>query len=408
MIVRKIEPEELKRTNELFAIAFECEIDNTKTAKQVYEEVLTNPQSREDAYWDHRWAAFLDDNQTMTSYFVAKPYPVQFDNHPCTFTGIGGVASLPQYRRMGGIRKCFESALPDMYKNGYEFSYLYPFSTAYYRKFGYELCCEKIRYQIKLSAVPSFSLDGNCFLLEKGSNFLEDIKQIYKVWQNKYNMMVINEDYEYAWVENSNPSKDQHFTYIYKTLDGTPKGFITFQKVDNGTVRNINCSRLMFTDLEGFKGLMNLMRSLASDHEFLTFVLPTDQSIVPLFPEWSMGAGKRELLHSGMVRVINVEKVLTMAKYKGDGDIVIEVSDAIIPQNNNRFYINYKDGEALLVTPTKESPHIVLGIQDFSRLITGACDTSDIPFMELVQINSTLDKIAPVFYKKPVLITEYF
>ncbi len=221
-------------------------------------------------------------------------------------------------------------------------------------------------------------------------------------------MMVINEDYEYAWVETSNPAKDQNFTYIYKDPIGTPKGFITFHKVNHDTTRNLNCSRLMFTDIEGFKGLMNLVRSLSSDHEFITFELPTDQYIASLFPEWSMGAGKKELIPSGMVRVINVEKVLTMAHYKGDGNIVIEVADAFIPQNNNRFNIHYQNNKALFVETTKESPHISLGIQDFSRFITGACDTAEIPFIESVQIFTTLDKIAPVFYKKPILITEYF
>jgi len=408
MIIRKIKPEELKRTNELFAIAFESEVDNTKTAEQVYEEATSNPKSREDFYLGERWAAYADDNQTMMSFLVAKPYPVHFDQHHCTMIGIGGVSTLPQYRRMRGIRGCFEASLPAMYESGAAFSYLYPFSTAYYRKFGYEMCCERLRYQIRLSAIRPYSTRGNCFLVEQEHFMLDDIKQVYEVWQSKYNLMVENEDFEYAWVLKSNPAKDQCFTYVYKSINGVPKGFVSFVKEDNTTGRNLNCSRFFFTDIEGFQGLMNLVHSCASDHQYVIFELPTDQVITPLLPEWSMGAGSCEKVFCGMVRVINVQQVLRMATYRGDGRLVIQIADAFIPHNNKAFLVRFQDGVALEVDITDLPADISLGIGDFSRLIVGAYDTSAIPFMEAIHVSAEMENISKVFYQKPTLITEYF
>jgi len=408
LIVRKIKPEELKRTNELFAIAFEFETDNDKTAKQVYEEATTDPSTRDAYYWGERWAAFEDDDKTMMSFFIAKPFPVNFDHHHCKMTGIGGVASLPQYRRRGGVRGCFEVSLPDMYDSGYEFSYLYPFSTAYYRKFGYEMCCERLRYQIRLNVIRPFSVNGSCQLVEQGNFMLEEIKQIYQIWQKKYNLMVEYEDYEYDWVLKSNPPKDQHFTYVYVNKDGIPKGFMTFTKVVEPSGRNLRCSRLFYTDIEGFQGLMNLVHSLSSDHMFFFFELPMDQVITPLFPEWSMGAGSCEKLQCGMVRVINVQKVLQIAKYRGSGTLVIQIIDPYISQNNNTFFVRFENDDAVEVSITDAPAEISLGIGDFSRLIVGAYDTSAIEYMETVRINSNIENIAKVFYLKPNLITEYF
>jgi predicted acetyltransferase len=173
MIIRKIKPEELKRTMELFSISFEFGNDSNKSAAEVFAEVTENPQSREDVYWTEHWAAFLDDDKTMTSTFLAQPFPVHFDGNVYTMTGIGGVATLPQYRRNGGIRGCFEAALPDMYANDVSFSYLYPFSTAYYRKFGYEMGCERTQYHVRLSSLKTFAVSGNCSLVEPG-NFVSD------------------------------------------------------------------------------------------------------------------------------------------------------------------------------------------------------------------------------------------
>ncbi len=408
MIVRKIKPEELKRTGELFAIAFEYEIDNSKTAQEVFEEISSVPKSREDFYWKERWAAFEDDDKTMMSCFVAKPFPIQFDGNQCTMVGIGGVSTLPQYRRMGGIRACFNKALPDMYEQGAAFSYLHPFSTAYYRKFGYELCCERTRYQISLSDIRPFAAEGSCYLAEQGNLMVEDIKRIYKVWQNKYNMMVINENWEYAWALSSNPPKDQTFTYVYRDKTGEPKAFMSFKKEELGNELNIRCFRFFFTDPEGLKGLLNLLHSLESDHHYVYFDLPTDLEITPLLPEWSMGAGKREEVFWGMARAVNVEKVLRMAKYRGDGSLIMQIKDDFIPQNNGGFFVRFESGRAAEVHPVDQKADISLGINDFSRMIIGVCDVSDTLFMDSVRIDCDLEKISKVFYKKPVHLTEYF
>ncbi|MGB4660614.1 MAG: sterol carrier protein domain-containing protein, partial [Mobilitalea sp.] len=174
------------------------------------------------------------------------------------------------------------------------------------------------------------------------------------------------------------------------------------------TGRNLKCNNFFFTDIEGFQGLMNLLQTCSSDHQNVSFELPTDQFITPLLPEWSMGASKCEKIFRGMVRVINVEQVLKMTKYKGDGSITIQVTDTQIPQNNHTFLVNFKDSAALEVSITEHPADISLGISDFSRLIVGTCDPSSIEFMESVQVNTTLDKISKVFYKKPNHITENF
>lgn len=409
MIVRKINPEEIKTTDELFAIAFEFPYENDKTASEVYEEVISHPDTRGSFYWQERWAAFEDDNKTMMSYFVAKPYPVNFDGKTFMMTGIGGVATLPQYRRSGGIRKCFEAALPNMYENGIAFSYLYPFSTAYYRKFGYELCCEKMQYRLRLDMLPSYTVDGHCYLVTKESpSALEDIKAVWQTWQNKYNMSIVNEDFEYAWIKRCNPARDQSFTYIYKSSTGNSKGYITFSKVDEPSGRNLTCKHFVYTDLEGFKGLMNLVRSLCSDHHYLTFELPTDQYISPLLPEWASGAGSKSISLCGMARVVNVKKVLENALYRGTGTLKIGVTDRYIAENNHTFQVDFKDNQAEQVSVTSASPDISMNINDFSRLIIGVCETEAISFLEDVSVSTDWASIGKVFYKKPIFISEYF
>lgn len=407
MIIRKIKPEEIKRTDELFSIAFECASDNTKSPMEVYEDTLSD-SGRDCKYWMERYAAFEDDDKTMMSFFCAKPYPIHFDGHHCKMTGIGGVATLPQYRRRGGIRGCFEKALVDMYERGYEFSYLYPFSTAYYRKFGYELCCEKLTYKLELSFLPNYKTEGFCELAEPSDTHLEDVKAIHKTWQAKYNMMVENEDCDYLWLSNTNPVKDQEFTYLYKDTHQIPKGYMTFKNQNTPEGRTIQCSRFVYTDLEGFQGLLNLARSFSSDHKYLVFSLPAEQYITALLPEWSMGAGTCNRTLSGMARVIHVENVLKKARYRGTGTLSIAINDPYIKENNQTFHICFENGKLNKITTDDAYADIILSIADFSRLIIGCLSTDQISFLENAVVHTDLETLSKVFYRKPVMITEHF
>lgn len=413
MIIRRIKPEEIKRTEELFSISFEFTYDDSKTAEEVAEQKIKEPKSREDFYWDRRWAAFLDDDKTMTSYFIDKPYPFNFDGKTYTGTGIGGVATLPQYRRHGGIRKCFEAALPQMYKDGITFSYLYPFSTAYYRKFGYEICGDFMCYDMLPEFFPkSFDAKGSCYLLDgievSFDDALADVKKVYGAWQHKYNMMIVNEDWEYEWVKKSNPCKDQVFTYIYRDDKGEATAYISFKEVDEEGDRNLITTRLIFANLDGLKGILNIIGSLRSDHKHFKFQLPTDINLISVFPEWQFSAGSRALDRQGMARVINVQTVLENAIYKGTGSVSIAVEDKYIPENSKTFVVDFKDNKAKSVKTTDKAADIELSISDFSSLIIGCHDPADFAYLDQVKINGNMENIEKVFYEKPIYITEYF
>lgn len=408
MIIRKIKPEELKRTSELFSIAFESAMDSSKSAMEVYEETVKNPKSREDVYWQERWAAFEDDDRTMMSFFSAKPFPVQFDGNVYRMTGIGGVSSLPQYRRSGGIRGCFEAALPAMYQDGAAFSYLYPFSTAYYRKFGYEMGCSVLQYHVRLD-YKRFAADGFCALAEPGNLMYDEICRIYRVWQEKYNMMIANESYEFDWALKSDPVKNQEFTYVYRSKENVPLGYMTVKQVTESDGRNLQCTRFCCVNAEGLKGLLNLLLSLGTDHAYATFSLPSDMDLSLILPEWSMGAASAKKIFAGMVRVINVKKVLLGARYRGSGSLSIQISDRQIPENCGVFTVQFRDGRALSIDQNDAAaPDLSMGINEFSRLIIGEGSTASMEFMDNVKIYGSPAQIGKVFYPKPALIREYF
>ena len=227
MIVRKIRPEEFKRCQQLCALAFEYAMpDPALSAEALLDKVRSQPRSMQDVHWDSQWAAFGDDDRTMLATMTVVPWTTRFDGHAVPMGGIGGVASLPQYRRTGAIRGCFGAALRDMYDGGTLLSYLYPFSTAFYRRFGYELGCDWARWRLNLSGMPAPDVKGAWRLSEPGCPLTEDIRAVDALRQARYNCMVIGEDIMYRFLE------DERVYLIKAYANGLPLDNNAFQRLD--------------------------------------------------------------------------------------------------------------------------------------------------------------------------------
>lgn len=420
MIVRKIRPEELKRTKELFAAAFDVSYDNDKTPEEVYEAACRSPRGREDARPLEKYAAFEDDDRTMTSCISVLHYPVQFDGSHVEMAGVGEVSSLPQYRRKGGVRACFEALLPDLYHEGVVFSCLYPFSTSYYRKFGYEMNAQSCIYEWKLAHIPQWNTKGHCMLVdsENALRLLPDVQRIYGVWQERYNFMVCNEEWEYCFVTEANPYKTLEYTYVYYGNDGIPAGFVTFHKEIADGERILAATKLVFADPMGFQGLFSLIKGFASDYSAVRFSLPEELEIEPFLGELSFDACRRSRRNIGMVRIVNVERALMLARYKGSGELCIDVRDGQIEENDGMFHITFENGRAARVKKLRENsgeqPDLTLPVSEFSRLLAGAYKTETLPFCNVSLRDGagwdeeTLASIGQIFYKKPCWLMEGF
>lgn len=93
---------------------------------------------------------------------------------------------------------------------------------------------------------------------------------------------------------------------------------------------------------------------------------------------------------------------------RGEGSLVMEVSDGQIPGNNGRFRVRFVPGLPNAVEATQESPDIILGIQDFSRLILGRCGAEDMRWLPQAELLCPPEKAAQVFFRKPLFISQYF
>ena len=391
MIIRPTTQEENARAAELFAIDFRRPIPPGAVAPG------GEPGKR-------RWATFSEEGEMMCSLLLTD-YTVNFDGNESPMAAFGGVNTLPPYRRSGCIRRCFEEILPLLYREGCEFSYLYPFSTGYYLQFGYARCMQLLRAKVDLLQLKLPKPGGYFRLAESKKPMLEAVRAVDRVWEQQFNMMVCRKEEHYRWLLNSDPAVKQEFTYVCFNEAGIPKGYTTFRVDDQ---QNLDCSRFVFVDKAGFLGLLQIFKTLAADHRYAAFSMPNNTALQYMLPEWSLGAVEWTLQPHGMVRVLHVQKVLEKARYIGSGRVILEIQDSLIAENNRRFAISFAEGHAESVEETNAAPDAVLSIGAFSALITGVWDMADTPWLEGIEIRNPAAPLSQVFYKKPLMITDLF
>lgn len=394
MIVRQTRPEDAAALNALFAVAFETTPDK-------------GPAQADDGDIRH-WGAFSEDGELMSSLSVT-PFSVRFDGEPCPMAGVGAVQTLPPHRRRGGVAACFAQALPVLYADGFLFSYLYPFSTAFYRRFGYESCVVKTACRLDLMQLRLPPNEGYFRLARREDPLADAVRAVDRAWEARWNMEVLHGDGDYEWLSKIDPLATKEYLHVCFGADGGPLGYTAFRTEPEAGGRTLRCSRFRFVDREGFRALLGVFQSLAADHRFATFALPSDPALPYLMGEWSLGAASFSLQPAGMVRVVNVEEVLRRAAYRGEGQLRLCIRDPLIPENDGVFTVRFENGRAVHVEKTGEAPDAILSIPAFSALMAGVCDFEGAAnWMDGVEVLSPAAPLDRLFYRKSMMISEYF
>ena len=405
---RRITKDELAKTGELFRIAFEFPDENAEDNAAILKRMEEHPERRGSRYALEKWAAF-DEEGNMAAWIGGMRFTARFDGHELPMSGVGGVSSLPQYRRQGGVRMCFENLLRDNYDDGVVLSYLFPFSTKFYGRFGYEPTGKICLYSIPLRAIdPDDSVGGSIKPHYMGS-CKQDIIKVYNDYTRNYNLSCVRDESDWERLDNSDMSKTGQYIYVWYNDAGEAKGVIGFTKEKNAVEKfDLMTNRMMFwfSDAEGLRGLLQFARGFEVYYRNLCVKLAADFPIGAYVREWAMYPQECGLYSMGMARVINVQKALECAAYRGSGELKIAVQDRNLSENNHTFAVVFADGKATEVKVTEDAPDVVMPIAMFSKFLLG--DAQNMECYPGVKILCEPEKAAKVFYPKKMLILDSF
>lgn len=400
MIARKLKPEERYFSGLHMAVAFEGGFDLEKAR-------ATAPEAEETEHSDC-WAAFEGEGTTPVASFIMNKYQSRFDGHVVKMGGVGGVATLPAHRRGGAIRACMQASFRDLYDSGFVLSSLYPFSSAYYRKFGFENGQPCQLWTLPLSDLNVPDVGGRVYQLFPGDDYAP-LLAVYNAVYEDCNLSVVREVYDEDLAE-KNLLEEKRYIFVWEDETGAPGAFLIGGR--DGEVLNCRTdfsarNGLLFRDARALQGLLHFVRTaFIANFEAIRFSTPAHTNVISLFPEVTSIDCK--LFVNGMLRVVNVEEALKLCRCRGEGKLTAQVNDPLLPENCDTFQIEFAPNAENKVRRVTEQPDVVLNIGDFSALLLGVRGAEEFPWMPAVQVKNQNAPFENVFYKKPCHVLDLF
>jgi predicted acetyltransferase len=336
---------------------------------------------------------------------------MRFDGNDVKMSGIGGVATFPEARSGGKVRRIFESLLAGAYADGVIFSCLSPFSHAFYRKFGYELCCVRREMRIPITELEKIKYSGSHEMILPGGDTAE-LQKIHSRYISDINFAIRRDIWpdNVAWkyFTNRDPYKNGSFIYLWRNDGGEPRGYIKYQHKHVNGDNEIEVSELVYLDKEALYAQLALAGKLsAAIKDFVwsapMFIDPTDFVEVA----WDV---KQRLVPKDMARVVNVKTALElMRRPEGEGSYVVETEDSIIPENGGRWLVEFGPSGSC-VTKTGKDADLVCDLPVLAQLITGYRTLGDITATtrRRLDIRGNENTLRKAFTQRPQHVTEYF
>lgn len=412
MIARLLKPEESWRWNQVMAAAFEWDFDLEKARAEAARE-KTEEELREQAR-NRCFGALSDDGKILYGCVNSREYTCRFDGGAYKLGGIGGVSTLPPYRHNGAIRASLSASLRDMYENGFTFSYLYPFSTQYYRKFGYEVGAEARRWVMPLADIRPKDVGGTIEQIFPGDDF-SPLLEIYDACFGDCNMSAVRDRYD-AGLEKAKLMEEHRYVYVWRNEAGAPRGLMIAHKTREDGAVVMDCNHtfgaqnengFLFCDMEALSALLFFVKSaFSADYDKISFTTRREIDLTSLVGE--NNSASCSMFWNGMLRVVNVRRVLENCNCRGTGCVRIAVEDTILPENCGTWKLTFAPGQVNFVEKTEEQPDVSLTINAFSALICGARDVHSLAWIPDAVVHNAAAPFAGVFYAKPCFMLDLF
>ncbi len=357
MICRPITADEYVQAENIMNIAFRFDREKTPVNDTGDKHINT-------------YAAF--ENDVMTSVIIYSPYTATYVGNDVGMFGVGGVSTLPEYRRDGHIRHLLSYLLNLSYERGDVLSALYPFSHPFYRKFGFENGQDTDVITVPTASLRQFPVTGRVRQFMPGEDDTI-IKDIYNQFITHRNFAVRRKEWEWNALK-KDPYITHYHTYIWYSDEGTPECYFTLRHLDDKGKRYY-LKDWAFLTPRAIRGMLGFIGLLAPGGDSTEIWLPGDVKPFVLFNEpYDVEVRHRS---QGMVRVVNVEKALQLHPWQEGTDFTVQVEDAIIPENCGCFCVCKKEG-ITTVKKTDAAPDGKFSIQAFSLICCGVCSVEDV------------------------------
>ena len=348
------------------------------------------------------WGAFSDDGKIMAR-IINNKYETWLDGRLVSNGGIGAVSTLPEYRNTGAVREIFGCLLPEAYRAGEVISTLYPFSHAFYRKFGYETVRWRNDYEFVPAVLGGYRFNGTAELWKSGDP-VSEYTELYNRFAAGFNLAMRRDDAmmleKHLKGEYYN---DRKFAYLLRE-GGKPVAYLIFQDIRNDPAAILDVLDLAWDGREGLYAVLGFLARFTADYGTIRMFLPASVELLSVIQSPRAYDIRQTARQDYMIRAVNVPKLLeVLRKPEGCAFAVRVEGDAQIPENNGTWEV-----QGNTVRATDREPDLTVSVQAIGQMAAGCVSLDEATYRPDVRVHGNTETLRKVFIRKPILVEEHF
>lgn len=306
-----------------------------------------------------------------------------FGGQKLSCAAVGGVASRPEDRNKGAVRRLFAELFGGKLfaDRHFDICLLYPFSTGFYKKLGFGSVGELITLTVPFSEL--FHIPKNSAVKLAGKEDEAALIALYNEAAKQYALCFERETAEEFLTE---PYTTKQYTYIARDENGNDTAYAAF--FPDREKRQLSVRELMFTGRKPLEEIIGFLRSFEGNFDRIVFEsLPFDSPVTFLAND--LKKTTRTVHDAAMARILDLESVLKKAvPREGSGRFTVRLEDGT-EKNHGTFSVAFSDGKAE-VRRTEDEPEIILSAPAAARLLLyGITDPAELSYMDGVTIRSS-------------------
>ena len=286
-----------------------------------------------------------------------------------TIAGLSAVATPPEHRRRGLVRRLAAESLVEYRERGAPIATLWPFAHGFYARLGWAISnryatveCppEALSFGREAAGEGRFrQLDPEDWrgmadvLAENDAAYELSIERPKEWWRDRVFHRWGDDPYVYGWER-----------------DGNLRGYVAYTVDADGDGKLLVANEVAAADREAEHACLGFLADHDSQVDRVRIYGPPDASLLDRVED--PGEVDVRIRAGPMVRAVDVPAALEAIGYPADADVdlVLGVSDSLAGWNDGAFRLRVEDGEAT-VEAADADPDAEVGIGPLSQLVVG-------------------------------------
>ena len=309
----------------------------------------------------------FNDDEKEISHAAVKILTSRLNGAEVKSITVGGVFTDPEYRRLGAVRIIFNEINKFAEKEKCLVTFLHPFATEYYRKFGYERISNHCVLEFPMSALE-FAPRYNNLKPYKDTKSAGDLVEIYNEYAKNRNIMIERMPESYPI-----PEDDKKIYILYDEND-KPTAYIYYSEEYNFVINhnigvNLNVYEMCFASLEDLIKLFGFIRMFEGN---IGSVKIHDCAMSPEVELTLKHYEHMSISHYPDIsaRINNTQKVLSVVTY---------------PEEKGKFIVKVTEPEKSEHSPENTAGIFKVEYQNKKSVVTKLDDNSDFDFSTDIQ-----------------------